>query len=337
MTFNHDKFIRNCLNSLKSAPADIIVVDNCSADNTVNIIEGEFPDVILIKSQENIGYGAGVNLGVKNANNEYIVILNPDTRVEQGSIEKLVKPLAKYDNLVTIPKALFYDGSKINTCGNIEHFTGLTFTRCLGDPVDQFNKKELVGGLSGVCFALKKADYEKIGGFDDNIFLYMEDAELSWRISINNHKILYVPKSVIYHDYNLEVKPEKIYHLEKGRYYILKKYFTKKIFVAFLPSILISEILTTGYSVLNGKKGLKYKYKALMDIRKMEVQKIEYNSHDLFKNLSWQIPDKQLSYSPVDNFLRKLANACFYLNFFFITTLVNLRDSPKVKDLNRGK
>ena len=71
-----------------------------------------------------MGYGKGVNLGVKNTDKEYLVILNPDTWFNFESIEELIKPLKNDKNIITTPKTILYDESHINTCGNVNHFTG---------------------------------------------------------------------------------------------------------------------------------------------------------------------------------------------------------------------
>jgi hypothetical protein len=334
VTYNHQRYVNNCLDTLLLNEMEIIVVDNGSTDGTIELIEQEYSSIKLIKSYENLGYGRGINLGFENSTKEYIVVINPDTKVQKESILNLVKPLKNNHNTVTIPKVLFYEGKHINTCGNIEHFTGLTFTRYMGSEETQHNKAEYVGGLSGVCFALKKSDYENLGGFDKNFFMYMEDAELSWRISAYQMKILYVPDSVIYHDYILEVSPQKIYHLEVGRYLIIRKYYSKKRYLAFLPSLLLSEILTFGYAALKGKEGLKYKLKAIKDGINAPIDKFDHNSKNLLKKMDWKIPEKQLSYSLLDRTLRIIANAIFWLNLKMVTKIASwksARNSSKTK------
>ena len=110
-------------------------------------------------------------------------------------------------------------------------------------------KWSYLSGLSGVCFAIKRKNFLKIGGFDENIFLYMEDTELSWKINANNLKILYIPQAIIYHDYTLKVPPEKIYNLEMGRYIILRKYFTWKECLMFLPSLITNRNIYMGLCI----------------------------------------------------------------------------------------
>lgn len=327
VTYNHERYIKNCLDSLLLNKMEIIIVDNGSTDGTIELIEQEYPSIKLIKSYENLGYGRGINLGFENSTKDYIVVINPDTKVQKESILNLVKPLKYKHNIVTIPKVLFYEGKHINTCGNIEHFTGLTFTRCLGSNENCHNKVEYVGGLSGVCFAIKRSDYKNLGGFDKNFFMYMEDAELSWRISAYQMKILYVPDSVIYHDYTLEVSAQKIYYLEMGRYLIIRKYYSKKRYLAFLPSLLLSEILTFGYATLKGKEGLEYKLKAIKDGINIPIDRFDHNSKDLLEKMDWKIPDKQLSYSLLDRTIRRIANAIFWLNLEIVTKIASWRST----------
>ena len=320
VTFNHRKYIENCLNSLLLYKSlEIIVVDNKSTDGTPEYIEENFPQVKLIKSSKNAGFGAGINEGISQAKKEYVMILNPDVKVKPNSIEKLLKPLKTHNNLITIPKVLHYDGSTINTCGTIIHYTGLAFTRGLGEDPEDYDKIEYVNGLSGVCFAMKKEDYLDLGGFDEQIFLYMEDTLFSWVANSKGFKILFIPKAVIYHNYNLEVTPEKIYHLERGRYMILKKHFTRKEFFILIPSLLITEILTWGYSALNGIDGIKFKFKAFKDVSNMEVTKINSDKEVLLKSLDYKIPENQLSPQKLHVLLKKFANTIYSINYNLVT------------------
>lgn len=316
VTYNHKKYMKACLTSvLTNSPLEVIIVDNGSTDGTAEFIEKEFPQVKLIKSPRNLGYGGGNNLGVKYAKGEYVVILNPDTKVEENWLEELLKPLENSERLITTPKILTYDGSKINTCGNIDHFTGLTFTRGLNESPGRFNRFEYLSGLSGACFAMRKEDYLELGGFDENFFSYMEDAEFSWRAHARGFRILYVPTSIVYHDYELNVPPKKIYHLEKGRYIILRKYLTWKELLLILPSLLTTEILTWGYSILNGINGVKFKIRGLKDGITIKVEKINCDRKKLLKSLDWKIPEEQLSYSVVDRVIKKVANFVYWINY----------------------
>jgi len=317
VTYNHKRYLDSCLKSIQKQdyPYEIIIVDNSSNDCTSAFIETNFPNVRLIKNSKNFGYGRGNNIGVKHANGKFIVILNPDTIVNETWLKELITPLKINKNLITTPKILLYNGSAINTCGNINHFTGLSFTRGLNQPPSNLQIKQFLSGFSGCNFAIRKDNYKKLAGFDANFFSYLDDSELSWRAHLKGYKILYVPTSIIKHDYILKVTPEKIYHLEKGRYIILRKYFSWKEFLLSFPSLLIAEFLTIGFSVKLGWKGIKSKIKAIRDGLIVSLNKEIGNKKLLFNSLCDTIPPDQLTFNALEKALKVISNHIFKLNF----------------------
>ncbi len=325
VTYNHKKYIEDCINSICSKDKlELIIVDNNSTDGTADLIEELYPGVKLIRNSENVGFSKGVNLGVKNSERKYVVILNPDTKVRKNSIEELLKPLKEIRNIITVPKTLLFDGSAINTIGNINHFTGLAFTRGLGEDTSKFNKPEFIKGLSGVCFAMERRCYWKIGGFDENYFLYMEDTDISWKIHTNRCKMLYVPNAVIYHDYRLQVPPEKIYHVERGRYVILRKYLTWREYLLLSPSLLMTEIFTWGYSILNGYSGIKNKSKAVKDGLTLEVESVEFDKYELLSSLETQIP-RQFGHNILGSMVNIMGNFIYNVNLMIVLKLLGWR------------
>lgn len=316
VTYNQEIYIDQCIKSVQSQdfPHEIIVVDNSSNDETVNIIKNKYSFVKLVKNKQNLGYGAGNNIGVNHAKGNYIVILNPDTIVEAGWLKELLLPL-KHKNIITTPKILSYNGLAINTCGLINHFTGLTFTNGLGKGPKDYLKQEQVSGFSGCCFAMKRNDYINLGGFDEHFFLYNEDADFSWRINMRGLKVLLVPTSLVRHDYRFSISPEKFYHLEKGRYLILRKYLSWYDILIFLPSLLIVEILTFGYAVKLGYAGIISKLKALRDGWSTRIEKEDGDKSQLFKLLETKIPVDQLTFNKSEKIIKIIANIIFKLNF----------------------
>lgn len=315
VTYNHKEYIRECLTSvLMNEPLEVVVVDNGSTDGTVELIEKNFPSVEVIRSPNNLGYGGGINLGVKHAKGEYVVVLNPDTKVEKNWLEELIRPLTKNRRLITTPKILLYDGSAINTVGNIVHFTGFTFTRGYLELPEKYDTPEYLSGISGACFAMRRDEYLELGGFDENFLAYNEDGEFSWRAHAMGFRILYVPTAIVYHDYSLNVSPWKIYHLEKGRYIILRKYLSLRQILSILPALIMTEILTWGYSVLRGPSGIKFKLEGFIDGIRTETEKIR-PERNIIKNLDVYIPEDQLSYTFLDIALKKLANKVYEWNY----------------------
>lgn len=320
VTYFSEKYIEKCLESvLTNGPHEVVVVDNASTDGTLVIIRQKFNSVRLITRDSNIGYGAAVNEGVKECSGDMIVILNPDTIVCDGSLGRLVEAVASDRKVIAVPRIMVYDGSLVNTCGNQEHFTGLTFTNGLGLHPDTIPDELNVTGISGACFAMRRKDFLNLGGFDEALFLYMEDAELSWRAHAHGYSFVYVHDSIVRHDYKLNVNAEKLFRLENGRYYLLRKFLTTKDMFSIGPSLLMSEMLSWGFAVRLGSSGIKYKMKSVMYFfsNPREVHQSDYKLFlSSFDNV---IPDDQLSYGFVDKMAKKWANAIFVANFRILT------------------
>ncbi len=315
VTHNNMDHIGQCLKSIYDKKSlEIIVVDNKSSDNTDRFIKDHFPNVELIKNMENRGYGAAINQGVEHSSNDFLVILNPDTKLEPDSINYLLNPLIEDPNIVTIPKILVYSGEIMNTCGNKQHFTGMAFTRGAGERPESFDTSRFVNGLSGACFAISRKNFLELGGFDENIFLYMEDSELSWKINAKGLKIWYVPESIVYHDYMFKMPPEKIYYVEKGRYLILRKYLTWKEYILLAPSLLMTEVLTWGYAILSGPKGTYLKLKGLYDGLRVELNKVESDRRMLLGKMNTRIPYLRFKFKNVFKLGRMMANFVYKTN-----------------------
>jgi GT2 family glycosyltransferase len=314
VTHNHREYIKPCIQSIQRQeyPHEIIIVDSCSSDGTAELVKREFPHLRLIECSRNIGYGAGNNLGVEYAKGDLVVILNPDVVVESGWLRELVSPLENKDRLITTPRILTYDGSKINTCGNINHFTGLTFTMGFGESPESRSESACVSGVSGCCFAMRRVDYF---GLDSTFFLYNDDSDFSWKAQLKGFTILYVSSSVIRHDYSLRVSPTKMYYLERNRYFLLRKYLCKEDVLPILPSLLIAELLTFGYAMKRGRKWIACKINAVIDGLKTHVDKVDGDRRKLSMSLSVSIPVELLTSNNLERVLKVLANKMFRLNF----------------------
>jgi hypothetical protein len=322
VTYNHEEFIGRCLETvLNQNPANVIVVDSGSTDDTRDIVANYAPEVDLVTPERNRGYGAGNNVGVQHVYTKYVVVLNPDTKVEDNGFEELLQPLVDQPRSITTPKILTYDGSAINTCGNIGHFTGLGFTRGLHESPSEFSTQESVPGVSGASFAVRTGLYRELGGFDESIFLYMEDVELSWRAAARDVDITYVPTAQVCHDFeDVSMTPEKLYHVERGRYFILRKYLDPKTAILISPSLLATEVLTTGYAVLNGVPGIRNKLRAVYDGLTAGIGEgeSESDSLDVISELATKIPEGQLSVSNLDRVGKRVANAIYRINHSLI-------------------
>ena len=267
VNYNSWDDIKICLESLHDTVKsndEVIVVENCSPSDDFSKIEKGFPWVRLIRSEENLGYGGGNNLGAREAMGEYLAFLNPDTTVEAGWLDALVSALESDDKvgLATSKILLMSDKNQINTCGNDMHISGLTLCRGMGKSKDIYKKSEHVSAISGAAFIVRKDLYSALGGFDESFFMYMEDADLSLRTSLAGWKCVTVPDSIVYHDYVLTFGPKKVFYQERNRYLLLLKNYRALTLIFLLPTLLFAEIVTWGFVILQDRKRWKNKIEA---------------------------------------------------------------------------
>lgn len=314
---------------------EIIVVDNASADGSVKFIADNYPELKTVQTGKNLGYPGGNNAGFEHATGDIIIVMNPDTVANKNWLEELVKPLMKNPDItVTTPKInIYYDKSKINTCGNIPHYTGLTFCRGLNSPSDSCNIQEKIGAISGCSFAIRRGMLDYIEGFDSDFFLYMEDADLSWRVRFAGGKIVYVPDSVIYHKFELSIAAWKYFYLERNRYLILLKNLGSRTLFLMIPGIIVSDIVTMGHAVLNGPEYILSKMKAywwimgntnfVLQKRRKTLSQKKVSDAEFFELLEWRIPFEQVIENKILRWSAdRIFNTFFRIHFQILRKLI---------------
>lgn len=236
-----------CIDSIiKSRPKviyEIIIVDNDEKKTIEKNFKNKFPGVIYIKSSNNIGFGAGNNLGVKNSRGDFLFFLNPDTEIFSGAIDRLVDFIKKNTD-AAIVAPLFLDknnkpyplqGSKKLTV--LRGIFTLSFLHKLLPNnriakeylLSDWNKTDIkeVDVVPGTGFVIRRDIFREIGGFDENFFLYFEEFDLCNRVKKLGYKIYIVPEAKVKHLWEVSTKRagfdiKKIF--QKSRFYYFKKY-----------------------------------------------------------------------------------------------------------------
>lgn len=201
VNYNVKEFLQNLLVSIRRSidglSSEIIVIDNASDDGSVEIIKEKFPDVRLIANRENVGFGAANNQGLEASCGKYILLLNPDTIVQEDTFTKLIRFFeTKPDAGLVGCKILNSDGTLQLACrrgfpGPWTSFCKVTGLSKLFPKSRIFAKYNLtyldenqtyeVDAISGAFMMMRRELYEKIGGFDSQFFMYGEDLDLCYR------------------------------------------------------------------------------------------------------------------------------------------------------------
>lgn len=258
VNYNGRSYLGPCLQALRVAGhsgVEIVLVDNGSSDGSVDYVATHFPRVKIIRNAENAGFGGANNVGAQVAQGEYLAFLNPDTAVTPHWLEALLGALEEDPQaaLATPKILLMATPQRINTGGNDIHLTGLTLCRGMGLPKEALAETAVVSAVSGAAFVMRRDLFLELGGFDSDFFMYMEDTDLSWRAQLTGYRCLYVPQSVVYHDYTLRFGPQKTYYQERNRYLMLLKGLRWRTLALLLPALLLAEMVTWGFVLLQDR------------------------------------------------------------------------------------
>lgn len=219
VNYNVKYFLEQCLHSVQKAikgiDAEVFVVDNNSVDGSTNLVGEKFPEVILIENEKNVGFAKANNQVIRQAKGEYVLLLNPDTVVEEDTFAKVIGFMDSH------PEAGGLGVKMIDGKGNFlpESKRGLptpwvAFYRIFGisrlfprskkfgkyhlSYLDE-NKIHEVDVLAGAFMLLRKSVLDKTGLLDESFFMYGEDIDLSYRISQAGFKNYYFPETTIIH------------------------------------------------------------------------------------------------------------------------------------------
>ncbi|MEO8581079.1 MAG: glycosyltransferase family 2 protein [Patescibacteria group bacterium] len=221
LNYNTADWLQNVLESVEQFPLqkyslEVIVVDNDSTDDSVQMVQKKFPHVKLIQSSENGGFAKGNNQGIKQATGRYIMLLNSDAEfTKETDLDACIEYLDEHPGVAVLsPKLLLPDGSvdlashrgEPTPWAALTYFAGLEKlipgSRLFGryhQTWQNFEQTHLIEACSGAAMIVRKSAIEKVGLLDENFFMYAEDLDWCKRFREANFQIVFFPGCQITH------------------------------------------------------------------------------------------------------------------------------------------
>ena len=237
--------------------SEVILVDNSKDQETKEIAISY--DCVLIENKENIGYGSACNLGAEKASGSYLLFINPDSELNPGTLDELIKATDRY------PNASAFNPKIINRTGKQDfkrRSVLLPKSEWMSKKFPTFDKD--VSVLSGAAIFIKKEKFMQIKGFDEKIFLYHEDDDISIRLKNKIGNLMYIHNAVITHiggsssSRDESIAKIKGYHMGRSRVYAQKKHNIKAVTIR---NIMLSLFQVLSPEMLFSKrKRAKYTY-----------------------------------------------------------------------------
>jgi GT2 family glycosyltransferase len=233
---------------------ELIVVDNASADGTLEVVREVARQAIVVQTGRNAGFAAAANAGARAASGDLLLFLNPDATPAAGFAEAIRAPLrdgrgwSAWMGLVTCDR-----GRHVNTNGGVVHFTGIAWAGEAGRlaPGTLTGPRE-VAFLSGACLAIPRAEWERCGGFADAFFMYQEDVDLSLRLRLAGGRLGIEPAAAVEHDYEFGKGPDKWRLLERNRWATVVRCYPGRLLILLAPALLATELALLAVATAGG-------------------------------------------------------------------------------------
>ena len=283
-----------CIDSIlkiKYSNYTILLVDNGSNKKEYEKITSLGHIAEIIRSEKNLGFSGGNNLGIKyalDAGADYILLLNNDTVVEPNFLEPLLNAFGAESKVgIAAPQINYFYEPKIiwSAGGRISRLRGSGFA--YSDEYDEgIEKNNLsVGFVSGCCMLIKKDLFETVGLFDDNYFLYVEDVDLCYRTIHAGYKIIVSENSKIYHKISSstigDLSKLPLYYVTRNRLYFAKKNFNNIYFITFIYILLSMMIKSIKWIASGESKNIQIIRMAFKDFLLGVMGKTD---HNIFKS-----------------------------------------------------
>lgn len=279
VTYNSEKVIRENLDSLNNQSFkdfEVIIVENFSQDNTKFEIEtfkknAKFT-MKTIYLKENTGFAVANNIALKKSSAPFIALINPDAKAEYDWLEQMLLVMKQRSEVgICASKVLNWDGTKIDSAGDIMFSSLRAFKRGEGKAAEQFSSSSYIFGACGAAGMYRKKMIDEIGFFDEDFFIQCEDTDLSFRCQLADWKIFYQAQAKIYHKVSqsiIKIPDIAIYYTQRNLEFVRIKNVPFIILLFFLPQMITGFILDFLYSCVK-RKQYKMFFKAKLNVIKM--------------------------------------------------------------------
>jgi GT2 family glycosyltransferase len=235
--WNGLRYLRPCLDALARQSyrqAEVIVVDNASQDDSVPVMEREYPWVRVVSLASNRGYAGGCNAGMAAARGEILVLLNNDTEAEPGWLAALVAALDAHPEAgLAASRIMLWDRrDTLHSAGDLYRADGTADSRGVWQPYGPpYDQPAYVFGACGGAMAVRRQVIEEVGPFEESFFMYCEDIDLNWRAQRAGWRCIYTPEAVVYHHLSATGGgPLASYYVGRNSLWVLARHYPASLF-----------------------------------------------------------------------------------------------------------
>jgi GT2 family glycosyltransferase len=231
------------------APLEVLVVDNDpgARNSWAQHRERDWPRVRILRPEANLGYTRAVNLAARQAEGDWLFLLNPDAVASRYCLERLLAAADRPDVGLVGAQVLLADG-RVNAGDNPIAIAGISWSGGYGQPREHGPARD-VAAVSGAALLARRDAFLELGGLCPYFFMYVDDADLAWRMRMRGWRVRYCPEATVVHDYEFDKGPHKWFYLERNRAWALLSNLQLRTLLFLTPLLVATELVVLGRAI----------------------------------------------------------------------------------------
>jgi GT2 family glycosyltransferase len=253
LNYNGARLLGDCLSSLArlTVPAEIIVADNASTDDSLEVLRAQWPGVRVLAFERNWGFAEGYNRALAQVESEWVVLLNNDAVLAPDWLEVLLAFAEEHPQAAILGGKLLFGGPAhervLQSVGACFTDAGTAFEIGWGErDCGQYDQPRRTASIPGAALLLRRAVFHELGGFDPAYFAYLEDVDLCWRAWLAGYEVWVVPQALAWHHFGASsggrASPFRIRWMQRNRYANMLKHLEG-------PTLLGGAVTSAGYDL----------------------------------------------------------------------------------------
>ncbi len=215
INYNGLSYLEELFSSIKIQtlpPEEVLLVDNASSDRSAEFIEERYPETRIIRLNQNLGFAAAANTGIRESRSEAVALVNTDIRLDPDWLEHLAAAMASDEKIAAVAAKikLYHQPQLLNGVGGAMNCLGYTWDiGMFEEDRGQYDSPSEVIFAPASAALFRKSAVLASGGFDESFFMYHEDVDLGWRLWLRGNRIVTCPKAVAYHHFGGSTKSSR--------------------------------------------------------------------------------------------------------------------------------
>lgn len=262
ITYNGSKIIEGCLDSVygQSLPfKEVIVVNNNSTDNVVEVVRNKYPNTQIIDMPENNGPNPARNRALKEASTDHVMIIDDDAVLHTDCLKELAEGIeGNPEGAVWSPRIMYFDNKELIQFDGVSiYYVGEAILRNPDTPLESVkndNKPFLIDIAGGVCYVIDRRKAAEIDYMDESYFFGRTDGEFTFRLTISGYDCYTIPTALAYH----KVKERglgKVFYQVRNRWYLMLQTYSWRTLLMTVPMLVLYEAMVGSFLFIKGRAG----------------------------------------------------------------------------------